>query len=899
MKRVRIFAARLRGLFGGQSREAELGEEVRAHLEMAAQEHMRRGMSAEDARYAAWREFGGVEQVKETYRERRGLPMIETFLQDLRFGVRMLRKNPGFTAIAVLTLALGIGATTAIFSVVDAVLLQPLLYKDPSALVLIQERIAKVAPFPFEVSAPDIFVMQRENRVFEDVAGFLGMRVNLAGVVQPERVQTARIAADLLPLLGATPLLGRTFTSEEDRSATPVALLSYALWQRNFGGNPDVLGRGITLDGQSYTVIGVMPRTFEFPPRGMPHNEPADLWIPISFSKKELADVRDNFDYSVLARLKPGVSIEQARADMVLVAEAIQKTWGPEALIGGFKIETAEPPFREVVVSKVRALLFLLLGAVGLLLLIACANVANLLLARAARRQKEITIRAALGAGRGRITRQLATESALLGLLGGGVGVLLSVWGTHLLSAAAPANIPQVQGIHLNPAVLAFSAALSLLTGLIFGLAPALSATRADVMETLKEGGRGESAGRHGAKIRNFFVVAEVAIAFVLVIGAGLLIRSFIRVVNTDSGARVENVLTAVIALPSAQYSDSNRVTGFFQHFFGQMKNTPGVESIGASSDLPTEANWNHIFSVEEHPTPSSTALPLSSHTLVLGDYFETLGIPLVRGRFFTADEEQGKDQVLMVSSEMAKHYWPGEDPIGKRIKWGPAEGNNPWLTIVGVVGDVKQGDLDKPTEAHTYAPYRQDCSGSLGGTSLCQAMSIMARAAIPSTTLAAELRSAVQKLDAAQPLTRVRTLKEVVESSAKPHQFNAFLLAIFSGAALFLAAIGLYGVLAYVVAQQTHDIGIRMALGAQEGDVLRLVLRQGLKLCTLGIAIGLIGALSLTGLIRSLLYGVSGTDPLTYTAAAVLLSLVALTACYIPGRRAMRVDPMVALRHE
>ncbi len=899
MPLLRNIASGFRALFQKKRADRELDEELRGFMDMAAEERMKQGKSEMEAFRAVRLERGSPEAAREEVRSAGWESLLEACWQDVRYGLRQLRRSPGFTAVAVLTLALGIGATTAIFSVVNAVLLKSLPYRQPDKLMLVQERIAKFNQSSILVSAPDIAVIQRDNHVFDSVAAFRTEPLNLSSAsAQPERIPATRVSANLFPMLGANPLLGRTFSPSEDPPGHFVTVLSYALWHEHFGGDPAIIGKTIALDGQPYTIIGVMPSSFVFPPRGLSYSTPASLWTPIAFTPGELANL-GVFNYGVLARLKQGVTLAQARSDMAVVANEILKTWyafGPQ--VAGMKLTLGAPvtPLQEVVVSDVRTLLYLLLAAVGFLLLIACANVANLLLSRAAGRQKEITLRAALGAGRRRIALQLLTESVLLALLGGGFGLLLAIVGTRALAAAAPNNIPQVQGITVDATVLVFAVLISILTGILFGLAPALSASRVDLNDALKESGRAAGSSRRVLFARNFFVIAQVSIAFLLVIGGGLLVRSFLRAENSSAGVQPRGVITAALTLPVAQYADPSHVNSFFQQLFMHLQSDPGVEFAGAATDLPAEADWDNIFSVENHPLPASAKFPDCFRSLVLGNYFRAIGVHLVSGHFFTAAEMQGKSKVVIISAGMAKHYFTGENPLGKRIKWGTDDSNSPWLTIVGVVNDVKQDALDAPTMPHTYSPYLQECTVSSGP---CGSLNIAIRAQIAGPAAITDLRSAVEHLDSAEPVTSVRTLDQVLQSSIAPRKFNTFLLTVFACAALFLAAIGLYSVLAYRVTQQTHEIGIRVALGAQRSDILRGVLAGGAKLVLFGLILGAGAALALTRLMQTLLYGVSATDPLTFTAVAILLTLVALLACYIPARRAMKVDPMVALRYE
>ena len=893
----------LRNLFRKRAVEQALNDELRSSVEVLTEEKIKNGVSQSVAMREALIELGGVEQVKEEVRAIRAGRLLEDVAGDLRFAFRTLRKSPGFSITAVVTLALGIGATTAIFSVVNAVLLKSLPYDHSDQLVFVQERIpnfSQRAVSSASVSAPDVLVMQRENHVFSSLAAFRTSAANLSGAGHAQRIQTARVSASLFPMLGAHALLGRTFSANEDPPGHFVTVLSYSLWQEHFGGDAEVIGKSIALDGQPYTIIGVMPARFEFPPRGMPspNGQTAALWVPIAFTQTELANI-GVLNYGVIARLTPGVTLAQARSQMSVVANEILKTWdalGPQVASMGLKLEAPVTPLQEVVVSGVRTLLYLLLAAVGFLLLIACANVANLLLSRAAGRHREITIRAALGARRGRIVRQLLTESVILALLGGVLGVFLAIGGTHALAASAPDNIPQVQQMSMDPAALVFALLISVFTGILFGLAPAFAAARVDLNDTLKESGRSAGSSRRVLFARNIFVVAQVSIAFLLIIGGGLFLRSFVRAENSGIGIEPRNVVTAKLSLPVARYSDAPRVNSFFQELFAHLQSDPGIASVGAASDLPTDMNWDHTFAIENHPLPAAAKLPDCAHSLVLGNYFRALGFRLIAGRFFAPAEEQGNSKVVIISAGMAKQYFAGENPLGKRIKWG----GSPWLTIVGVVSDVKEIALDEPSMPHTYAPYLQDCAGrDMMSSGPCSSLNVAIRAQIAGPAVTASLRSAVEHLDSTEPVTHVRTLTQVLESSIAPRKFDTLLFGVFACAALFLAAIGLYSVLAYGVSQQTREIGIRVALGAQQRDILRGVLLNGAKLVCLGLVIGAAAALALTRLMQNMLYDVSATDPLTFAGVAILLVMVALAACFIPARRAMKVDPMTALRYE
>jgi putative ABC transport system permease protein len=812
------------------------------------------------------------------------------FTQDLRYGVRMLGKSPGFTAVAVLALALGVGANTAIFSVVNTVLLRPLPFKDSGRLVLLQEGIPKLGVRAIPVCAPDVLDYERQNHVFEELGAFRTTSYDLSGLGEAERVRAARVSAGLFPLLGVQPALGRVFAREEDQPGHLVAVLSDGLWRR-FGADPGVVGRTVALDRKPYTIIGVMPPRFEFPLRGPQfHSEPAELWLPMAFTPEELRVRGDNFNNSVIARLKPGVTLARANADVMAIARRIQELFPPDVR-KDFNLEASVVPYREQVVGGVRTLLLVLLGAVGFVVLIACANVANLLLTRAAARQKEIAIRTALGASRLRLVCQLLSESALLALLGGALGLLLAYWGTDLLVAVIPGSIPRSQEIAVDLQVLGFTLALSLATGLVFGAGPAVAATRTRVNETLKEGGRGSAAGVHRSRLHGALIISEVALALVLLAGAGLLVRSFIHLRETDPGFRPQQVLTMSVSLAPSKYAQPEQVRAFFQRLLERLQSQPGVKAVGAGTDLPLEGSWLRAFSAEDRPEPEAGKFPVIYHTAVRGDYFEALGIPLKRGRYFSEQERPEAPCEVVLSESMARRFWPGEDPIGKRLKWGARQTETPWLAVVGVVGDVKQAALEVETQPHTYEPYWQ--------AEHRRTWQIAVRAAMAPSALTSAVRAQVRALDPEQPVTRVRTMEQVISTSMAPRRLNMFLLVVFASAATLLAAIGIYGVMAYSVTQRTHEIGVRMALGARRGDVLRMVIRQGMTLVLIGVGIGLGGALALTRVLASFLYGVKPTDPLTFAAVSVLLAAVALLADYIPARRATRVDPMIALRYE
>jgi predicted permease len=876
--------------------ESEMDAELRFHIEAYAEDLVRSGVARQEAMRRARIEFGGVERVKEEGREARGVSFFDELLQDLRYGQRVLRKSPGFTAVAVLALALGIGANTAIFSVVNAVLLSPLPYPNADRLVLVKEVLPHAGPQPFLVSGPDISQIQKLNRVFERVGGFRVWTYEFSGKGEPQRVTADRINSNLFEVLGVQPAVGRAFTAEEELAGHQVAILSYGLWQRNYGGQTGVVGQTVNLDRQPYTVVGVMPQSFVLPLPGMSQGVAADVWVPLGLTKAELEDIGDNFDYSVVAKVKPGVSQGQVNADLQLVARGVLDTYAKSAAdahqsLGDFQLGMVAQPLRNEVTGPLRPTLFVLLGSVGLVLLIACVNVANLLMMRSAGRQKEMAVRLAIGAGRFRLLRQFLVEGLLLASLGGGLGLAVAVWFKDALVAGMPASVPQFHPIELNWPVLLFTFLLVSVVGLAFGALPAFWTSRTDPNSSLKDGGRGTSEGRDRQHTRAAFVVVEVALSVMLLIGAGLLVRSFQRVLNTNPGFRPEHVLTASFDLPPTEYSKDEQIASFFRQLTDRLRQTPGIVAVGGSTDLPLLGGWTHAFTPEGYRPPPGAGMNLCNHSVIYGDYLQAMGISLLRGRYFTEHDGSDSTHVLIVSESMAKQYWPGEDPLGKRLKWGTPESNNPWLTIVGVVGDVKQGPLDFVTALHTYEPFAQ-----LGSA---PSLRIAVRAQGEPASVTAAVRAAAWGLDHQLALGHFQPMEEVISRSTASRRFSLALVGAFAILALALAALGIYAVLAYSVARRTHEIGVRVALGARRADVVRLVLGQGLGVTALGIVFGVAGALGLTHFLRSLLYEVQPTDPLTFGAVLLLLISVSVAASYLPARRAMRVDPMVALRYE
>ena len=890
----------LSGLRLAPTREAEIVEELSQHLEDRFEQLLQGGATREEAHRAALLELTESDLLAEELRrvERPALqePLVPgaggrmnimgNFWQDLRYGMRMLAKNPGFTVVAVLALALGIGANSAIFSVVNSILLNPLPYPNPERLVMVWEENTK-AGYPRDTPAAANYIDWRDqSQSFEGMAAMAEQNFNLTGTGDPEKIQGKRVSASLFTLLGVEPRLGRSFLPEEDQpGGNRVVLLSHGLWQRRFGANEKIIGQQLTLNGESYTVVGVMPAHFRFPARE------DELWVPIAFTQEEAAN-RGRHYLQVLARMKPGVALEQAQAEMNTIATRLQQQYPNQNVDLG----VAVTPLHEQLVGDIKPALLVLLGAVGFVLLIACANVANLLLARAAVRQKEITIRVALGASRLRLLRQFLTESVLLAALGGGVGLLLSLWGISLLKNFIPESISQVEVINIDGRVLLFTLGVSLLTGLIFGLAPALQASSFNLNETLKEGGRDSAAGSRGNRVRALLVIAEVAVSLILLIGAGLLINSFLRLRNVDPGFRANNLLTMQVDLPAFKYPDHARRTAFYNELLGRLENVPGVKSAAVTTNLPLYRQGNSIgISVEgiPDPAPGQGKRPTIATRVVSPHYFQTMGIALLQGRGFSEQDRVDSPSVAVINETMARRFWPDQDPTGRRITPGSPTSTDPndWLTIVGVVKDVRQFELVAEPKPQMYLSYTQ--AGFFAPRDLVVSTDL------DPISLAAAVRKTVWEVDRDQPVSNIRTMEEIVSESVARQRFSMMLLGIFAALALVLAAVGIYGVMSYSVAQRTREFGIRMALGARRSDVLKLTVGGGLKLVLIGVAIGLVASFILTRVMSSLLFGVSATDPLTFISISLVLVVVALLASLVPALRATRIDPMEALRYE
>ena len=814
---------------------------------------------------------------------------MHNLLQDIRFGLRMLLKSPSISIVATIALALGIGANTAIFSVVNAVLLRPLPFPNPDSLVQVFETDARRGYQRGSHSYPNFFDLREQNTVFERVASYYSSDFIMTGSGEPARLQGAVVTADLFPLLGVAPLHGRTFTAEEDKPSTSgrVVILSQQLFQRRFNSDPRILNQTITLAGRPFTVVGVMPETFEFPIQ----NDPVDLWTTIAadaVGKTPVTGQRGAHFLRVIGRLKAGVTEEQAQAEVKAIAARLEQQYPDHNTNKSLRVESA----LAAMVGDVRPALFILLGAVACVLLIACANVANLLLARATSRHKEMAIRAALGASRMRVIRQLLTESVLLSLAGGAVGLLLAVWWSDLLVALGKEDIPRAVQVAIDWRVLGFTIAVSVLTGLIFGLVPAFHSSKSELVESLKEGGRGTGESARRNPVRSVLVVTELAIAVVLLVCAGLLIQSLWRLQRVNSGLQPENVMTFNLALPEIKY-DYAKQSQFFADLKSRLETAPGVQSASAVYPLPlSDERFSISFQIEGREVPEKDEPSGDFFTTGIG-YFRTMGIPILKGRDFDQNDRHGSTPVIIISDTFARQYFPNEDPLGKRIHPGISsiEGEeSPVREIVGAVGDVRNRGLDTEPRPAYYVPQTQ--------VPFSQMVVVIKTHNDPRGVVSGATKD-VAAMDPDLPLFGVKTMEEYLSASVASPRFNTTLLSIFAGVALVLTIVGLYGVMSYSVAQRTNEIGIRMALGAQGRDVLIMIVKQGSKLILIGLAIGLLGAYALTRLVASLLFGVTAKDPFTFAVVAMLLAIVALLACYVPAWRATKVDPMEALRCE
>lgn len=855
--------------------ERELDEEMRAHLGMLIDENVAAGMTLRDAHKAARVELGGIDLVKASVREVRMGAMLEHVWQDTRYGIRMLRRNPGFTAVAVVTLALGIGANTAIFSVVNGILLRPLPYQDPARLVMMWHNNTKEHKSQDWMAYQTLLDLREENKSFQDVAGMtLQWRFGLATEEGQETLQGYWVSASFFSLLGVEPFRGRAFLPEEDKpGGAPAVIVSHRLWQNAFGADPNILGRTITIDNHPAPVVGVMPAGFKFV-------DDADLWAPLAQNPFFARGPRSVRVVSAIARLKPGVTLPEARTEMEAIAGRLAQAH-PDTNAG---LDVNVIQLQEQIVGKVRPALLVLLGAVGFVLLITCANMANLLVARASARETEIAVRIALGAGRGRIVRQLLTESVLLSLVGGAAGLLLALGGLRLLRSAGPAALPRVQEISIDGSVLGFTLAASVLTGILFGLLPAFQILKASLRDSLK----GSRATQPGGRTRSVLVVTEVALALMMLIGAGLMIRSFSRLMHVDPGFNPDHLLTLQMDVGPAYGPRPERRIALYHEMFERLEALPGVKSAGGVTRLPLGAGSSTKLEIEGRPVAAGEE-PEIEFRRASTHYFQAMGIPLRDGRTFTERDGPGAPTVAVINEAAAERFWPGENPIGRHVRFfGDSDG--PWFTVVGIVGDVKHFGLDLQAPGELYMSFDQ---GPPGGPRIAIRTSIDAASLIPA------VRNELRAIDKQMGISQVETMDDIVSKSTADRRFQALLLGAFAALALILAAVGIYGVMAYGVAQRTHELAIRIALGAQTVDVFRLVVGQGMRLALIGVAAGLAGAFGLTRFLRTLLFELEPTDPITFAVVSVLLALVALLACYVPARRASRVDPIAGLRHQ
>jgi putative ABC transport system permease protein len=863
----------------------ELDQDVLDHIERETQDNIERGLSPEQARYAAMRKFGNVMRVKEEAREVWGWIWLDHLLRDIRYAFRMLRKSPGFTAAAVLTLALGIGANTAVFSAVYAILLRPLPYKDPARLMLLNETTPKVGTV--SVSHPNFLDWRAGSHMFSQMAAVHTVGFNLAGITQPESVSGVAVSPNYLSMMGVQPLLGRDFDMAEEKAGTPpVVLLGYALWQTQFGGAPGAVGKTISLDGRGFTVVGVLPPDY----RALDKTEvmlPIGVWA--TDHAREATERGERGDMSVTARLAPGVTFAQSRAELDGIAARLAEEYPASNERFGVMVR----PIRDAFVGDTRPALFVLVGAVMFVLLIACANVANLFLARGAARTKEVALRMAFGASRRRIIGHMLTESFVLSFLGGVLGMVLAMVGIHGIAQLLPADMLSGAIVTLNGTVLLFGASVVILAAFTFGLTPALHWAKPDVQSELKEGGRTASASVAQSRLRSALVIAETSLALILLVGAGLMMKSLYRLLEVDPGFRPDRVLTMAMDLRAQQYAKDPAVLSFWRQVLDRVQTLPGVEGAAVGTVVPLTDNHSRSdITFEGMAEPTAGNYPHPDVHIVSPGYLATLGIPLLRGRTFTDADNEKAPLVGMINATVARRYFPNEDPVGKRFMFGHPSATRPpaWYTIVGVVGDTKLYGLANPARLEVYEPFQQNAISP---------MALIVKSGVDPTALTSAVREAIRSIDKDQPIFAVSTMKELVNNSVATRRMTLVLLGLFSGLALILGAIGIYGVISYSVAQRTREIGVRMALGAPRRDVFQLVVGEGLKLAGSGIAIGIAAAFGLARLMSSLLYGVSAADFETFAVVAIVLGLVALLACYVPARRAMRVDPMVALRYE
>ena len=905
MKHLRRILQKFRLLFADSRVEAELTREIATHVAFLEDEYLRRGMSPENARRVARIACGGVEQTKQRHRDERGFQGLGHIVQDARYAFRQLCKSPGFTVTAILMLALGIGATTAIFSIVEGVLLRPLPFPDPNRLVTLgdlTDGLQCASCAHASVTGPDIRNYMRDTHSFSHLGGYRQRLFELSGTAEPAAVIATRMSGELFAALGVPPLLGRVFTQQDDEEQQQIAVLSYGAWQRRFHADPNVLGSKILLYRKPYTVIGVMPRDFEFP-LNPGHLNQSELWLPLSLQPAEFAaGLAASWNSRMVGRLKPGITVEQAQSDAERVAQQTVRDY--PAYMRSLRIHALVTPLQEDTVAQARPLVRTLFLAVMVVLLIVCANLAGLLLVRAIRRRREIAVRLALGARAATLLRQAIVESMVLSIAGGAIGLALAAGALRAGVSQLPQTLPRISEIGLDWRVMLFALGLALLTGLLCGLAPAFAAIRTSVNEALKDGGRTGTSGSGHARLRSALVVVEIAIALTLLSTSGLLLRSFEKMRDVKLGFRPANTLAGLYVLPQQHYQTQSAIDEFTKTLLNDLRQLPGVESVGITSFLPAAGNnWGIAFTIEGYVPPKGAGLNMASMSLVAGHPFETLGIGVLRGRVFDESDNAASPLVAIVNRKMAERYWPGQDPIGKRLRRGMPETSTPWMTVVGEVDDVKLGPPDAETMAQVYQPVTQTVASegvlaSVGELSGADGW-IVLRTRMTPEQMQDGLRATVRKADPQLPLYQMQTMEQTISKSEAPRRFNTVLISSFAIVAVLLTVLGIYAVIAFSVALREQEMAVRMALGCQRFGVILLIMTSGVRLSAIGCGLGLLGAVAASSLLQSFLFEVSPFDPSVLVFSAVAMLLLALTASALPARRASSTDPMLASRGE
>jgi predicted permease len=905
MKHLRRIVGKFCLLFANSKVEAELAREIDAHLTLLEDEYLRQSMTPQDARRATRLAYGGVEQAKQLHRDERTFQGLGQIPQDTRYTLRQLRRSPGFTVTAILMLALGIGATTAIFSIVEGVLLRPLPFPDPDRLVILGDVLEGshcASCAHSSVTAPDIRNYMRDTQSFSHLGGYRERLFELSGSGDPAAVKATRMSGEVFAALGVSPMLGRTFTQQEDEEGQQVAVLSYGMWRSRFYGDANVLGSKLLLYRKPYTVIGVMPRDFEFP-LNPGHVNQSELWLPLSLQPEELAaGSAASWNSRMVGRLKPGISAEQAQSDAQRVAQEMMRDY--PAHMRRLRIHAVVTPLHEDTVEQARTLVRTLFFAVIVVLLIACANLAGLLLVRAIRRRREIAVRLALGAPTATLLRQAIVESMVLSVAGGAIGLALAALALRVGISLLPETLPRVNEIGLDWPVMLFALGLALLTGFLCGLAPAFAAIRTSVNDTLKEGGHTATSGSGHARLRSALVVAEIAVALTLLTTSGLLLRSFEKMREAKLGFRPDNTLAALYVLPRQQYRTQSAIDEFTRTLLNDVGQLPGVDAVGITSFLPAAGNsWSIPFTIEGYVPPKGAELNMAAMSLVEDDPFEALGIRVLRGRVFTESDNAGSQLVAIVNRKMAERYWPGQDPIGKRLRRGLPETSTPWMTVVGEVDDVKLGSRDAETMPQVYQPVTQTVASEgvfarPGELSAADGW-IVLRSRMAPEEMQDTLRATVRRIDPQLPLYQMQTMEHAISQGEAPRRFNTVLISSFAITAVLLSVLGIYGVIAFSVVLRKQEMAVRMALGGQRSEVILLILSSGARLAAVGCGLGLIGAVAASRLLRSFLFEVSPFDPGVLSLSAIAMLLLALAASALPAARASSTDPMLALRGE